>query len=599
MRWIVQAVRRRIGRRSALALAVAVVGAAATIPASAMAAGPVILAGIDAEDGGPGGHGPIANYVKVVNQLLANVHTPTSGILVVGAGKGPTDDPTTFWDAIDAAIPSESVTYVNGESAIASVDFSSYRLIAIVSDEHNTGSGLTAAEDAALDARQADLASFINGGGGLLGFTSDGANPYGYLSGLGLFAANVEQSYDDIEPVGDGAAIGLDNDLDICCWHDTFTAYPAFLQVLAKNTLTGEAAAIGGLDIVVSDKDQPAAISLSPDEGGAATSTRACFTATIRDSENDLLEGKPSIFSVSGANNVAGSATTDAAGRSVFCYVGTFPGSDTINVFADTNGNGFRDGNEPADRGGWTWRATPSRPKPADRDNDTIVDSRDNCEDRANTDQKDVDADGIGDVCDASNGALPPVLEKTVSARVVSGTVLIKKGSRYVPLVGAETIPVGSTLDATKGSVRIVAASDTKKATQTGTFSSAIFAIKQKRVKGAKTTPTDIVLNGGAFASSCKTTKKKGKKVASKGVIRTLNAVTLKGVWRTKGRASVTTVSAGATLLTQDRCDGTLTTVKAGKASVRDIKRQRTVRLRAGRSYLAAQVFAAKTRRHI
>jgi hypothetical protein len=37
----------------------------------------------------------------------------------------------------------------------------------------------------------------------------------------------------------------------------------------------------------------------------------------------------------------------------------------------------------------------------------------------------------------------------------------------------------------------------------------------------------------------------------------------------------------------EDRCDGTLTRVRRGRVDVRDFTRRRTIRLRAGRSYLA------------
>jgi hypothetical protein len=43
----------------------------------------------------------------------------------------------------------------------------------------------------------------------------------------------------------------------------------------------------------------------------------------------------------------------------------------------------------------------------------------------------------------------------------------------------------------------------------------------------------------------------------------------------------------GTIWLTQDRCDGTLTTVRRGTVSVRDFKRRRTVSVKAGHSYLA------------
>jgi hypothetical protein len=38
----------------------------------------------------------------------------------------------------------------------------------------------------------------------------------------------------------------------------------------------------------------------------------------------------------------------------------------------------------------------------------------------------------------------------------------------------------------------------------------------------------------------------------------------------------------------QDRCDGTLTTVKRGTVAVRDFRRKKTVAVKAGHSYLAS-----------
>jgi hypothetical protein len=53
----------------------------------------------------------------------------------------------------------------------------------------------------------------------------------------------------------------------------------------------------------------------------------------------------------------------------------------------------------------------------------------------------------------------------------------------------------------------------------------------------------------------------------------------------------------GTIWLTQDRCDGTLTTVKRGTVSVRDLKRRRTVSVKAGHSYLARAASNAKRAR--
>ena len=59
-----------------------------------------------------------------------------------------------------------------------------------------------------------------------------------------------------------------------------------------------------------------------------------------------------------------------------------------------------------------------------------------------------------------------------------------------------------------------------------------------------------------------------------------------KGRFRTRGRYSAATVR-GTIWTTTDRCDGTLTKVTRGRVAVRDIRRKRTIALRAGKRYLA------------
>ena len=63
-------------------------------------------------------------------------------------------------------------------------------------------------------------------------------------------------------------------------------------------------------------------------------------------------------------------------------------------------------------------------------------------------------------------------------------------------------------------------------------------------------------------------------------------ATTSHGKFRTRASNSVITVR-GTTWYVADRCDGTLTRVTSGSVAVRDLRRQRTVVVRAGHSYLA------------
>jgi trimeric autotransporter adhesin len=135
--------------------------------------GPVILAGIDAEDGGPGGHGMISVWDGVVSTHYANATCGGTGILVIGGDKDSSDNVTSFWNQIatDTLLP---VKFVNGATNVASQSFGGFRMIAVASDVNNTPSGgLTQDENDALTARAVDVAAFVNSGCALLGFTSD------------------------------------------------------------------------------------------------------------------------------------------------------------------------------------------------------------------------------------------------------------------------------------------------------------------------------------------------------------------------------------------------------------------------------------------
>jgi hypothetical protein len=192
----------------------------------------------------------------------------------------------------------------------------------------------------------------------------------------------------------------------------------------------------------------------------------------------------------------------------------------------------------------------------------------------------------------------PPAIGKTVNASVAAGKVFVRlpAGQGFVPLTQARQLPVGSQIDARKGTIRLISASAHAGKTQTGTFGGALFGLGQspKARLGGLTT---LSLLEGAFRgapsyASCKAHRAGDRAGAgavaarlSRRVLQALHA-TASGHFRSRGRYSAATVR-GTVWDTIDRCDGTLTRVHRGTVIVNDFARHKTVTVRAGRSYLA------------
>ena len=247
---------------------------------------------------------------------------------------------------------------------------------------------------------------------------------------------------------------------------------------------------------------------------------------------------------------------------------------------------------------------------PPDRDRDGVPDVPDNCVDVVNTDQVDADRDGIGDVCDASVASGPPRVGQTMIARVIAGDVSIRPPrATHAPfraLKGAEVIPVGSVVRAVRGRVRLTSVATASRRgrtlrTQQAEFSQGSFQIRQRR---GRRPSTDVALRSTNFAQVCASaaTAARGATVTAAQARRRSRRVVSRltgdgrGRFRTVGRNSAATVR-GTRWLTEERCDGTLTLVLRGIVSVRDLRANRTIIVRAGRSYLARAVRASITTR--
>lgn len=313
---------------------------ACSFAAPLFAQGPLVLMNIDAEDGNGSGsaHGGKGPYTSVMNDILSNVTNGGSGILVIGAGKSSTDHVTVFWNAIGTNV-GQSVTTVNGATNIANQSFANFAIIAVASNYPETGSGgLTQAENNALAGRSTDIATHVNGGGGLFGLTQNYmSNKYAYLTGA-LAVTVASESYNDITATPAGQAVGItDTNLDVCCWHDTYTTFPSFLNVLAVRVNTNRAAAIGGAQVIITQ-----GISLIPTSASNDVGTQHTVTATVMDSTGTAMVGTTVIFIVTSGPNAGanGFLATDNNGQASFSYTGSGGvGTDTIQAcFTDSQG---------------------------------------------------------------------------------------------------------------------------------------------------------------------------------------------------------------------------------------------------------------------
>ena len=179
--------------------------------------------------------------------------------------------------------------------------------------------------------------------------------------------------------------------------------------------------------------------------------------------------------------------------------------------------------------------------------------------------------------------ATRPVLGRSATIAATAGTVVVAlPGSDvFIPLSAASTVPVGTTIDATAGTLRLTNVRDRSGKLQTGTFWGGAFTVRQQSGKQPAT----------VIALAAELTCPKSRKLASGAAVKPRAKRQLwgrddNGRFVTRGRNAVATVR-GTAWLTRDTCAGTFVKVTKGAVSVRDLTRKRTIIVRAGQSYLA------------
>jgi Ca2+-binding RTX toxin-like protein len=256
----------------------------------------------------------------------------------------------------------------------------------------------------------------------------------------------------------------------------------------------------------------------------------------------------------------------------------TFTGSDVGNVLDTGGGEDYLDGKKGADtlQGGAAADAVLSRDSTRDAvicgpgTDFVIADRRDaaqGCE-IVDRDPKD-----------------HPVTAKRLAVQPVKGDIQLglPAAKRYVPLTTHANAPVGIRVDATDGTAKLAATARRGGGKISGRFSEGAFRATQK---SAARPVTDLALTGGNFGQCPSAARRASASAgAKKKSIRHLwgNA---KGNFRAKGRYASAGVR-GTEFEVDDRCDGTLVTVKTGSVVVIDLVTDRRLVLDAGESYLA------------
>jgi Ca2+-binding RTX toxin-like protein len=156
-------------------------------------------------------------------------------------------------------------------------------------------------------------------------------------------------------------------------------------------------------------------------------------------------------------------------------------------------------------------------------------------------------------------------------------------GQRYYELEDSLKFPVGSTIDARPGAVRVATARNRDGARQEISILGGPFSVRQEP---GKRPTTDLRLVGkprGCARSAS------GPRAPTDARVPKLDMRTDAGKrsrYRVKGKHSIGAPK-GTSWVTEERCDGTFTRVRSGTVKVRDLERKRTVTLHAGDTYLA------------
>ena len=309
---------------------------------SAPVGGPIFVTGDDADDSGHCQGTRCGSLLpNLIRAAYDNSSAPGNKILIVGANSSSALSSINGWLTI--AFPSGVPANDRATSAalVASANLSDYRMIYVASVSAHTGGGMNPTTLAALGARSADIATFVNNsGGGLIALTeANVAGGWGWMpvplvtQNTSFTSATVSTAMAAISPTT------TNSNLSHCCFHNVFTGpqgSPAYsgLEPLAFEASTGRPVWLGSLKATIKGS-----IDLAPLTGTDFVGQSHTVTATADD--GGPAAGAVVTFTVTGVNGpqTLGPVTADANGVASVSYIGANEGTDTIiATFVDAAG---------------------------------------------------------------------------------------------------------------------------------------------------------------------------------------------------------------------------------------------------------------------
>jgi len=171
-----------------------------------------------------------------------------------------------------------------------------------------------------------------------------------------------------------------------------------------------------------------------------------------------------------------------------------------------------------------------------------------------------------------------PTLSRSMDLGPVSGRVLIKLpgAATSVPLTTPRAIPVGTQLDATRGSLVVMAATAVAGKLAAALLEGGLFQLLQSGGLGGL---VDVKMSTPSTANCVAGNPSR--------VLALLNA-RVHGSFRTDGRYSAATAR-GTEWTTAEQCDGTLTRVQEGVVAVQNLRTGQTTSVSPGQTYVASK----------